>query len=75
VILDLDKEDLKTHIKHLIDRRLLQLGMKPIYKIKDTPLEWIDEYVGGATFSNFFESKVTEYQKGGLTGSYSRSYR
>ena len=37
----LSKED-ETYIRHIADRRLLQLGMKTKFKQKDNPLPWLD---------------------------------
>ena len=38
----LDKKEVKAYVRHIADRRLLQLGMKPIFKQKDNPLPWLD---------------------------------
>jgi len=72
----LKKEEVKQYIRHIADRRLLQLGMKPIYKVKDNPLPWLDWVLNGASHDNFFEKRVTEYSVVGLSGdwgSYKRS--
>jgi ribonucleoside-diphosphate reductase beta chain len=66
----LAKEDVKKYIRHIADRRLLQLGLKPNYMVKENPLEWIDWVLNSVTHSNFFESRSTEYAKGALTGSW-----
>lgn len=60
----LDKEDLKRYIRYLADRRLLQLGLKPNFKVKDNPLLWFEETLLGVESTNFFENKPTEYSKG-----------
>ena len=64
----LKKEELKTYIRHIADRRLLQLGFKPIFKQKDNPLEWLDWVLNGASHDNFFEKRVTEYSVVGMEG-------
>jgi len=64
----LDKKEVKAYIRHIADRRLLQLGMKPIFKAKDNPLPWLDWVLNGASHDNFFEKRVTEYSVVGLTG-------
>ena len=64
----LTKADVKTYIRHIADRRLLQLGMKPIFKQKDNPLPWLDWVLNGASHDNFFEKRVTEYSVNGLSG-------
>ena len=64
----LSSVDLKTYIKYLADRRLLQLGMKPIFKQNKNPLPWLDWIISGDSFKNFFEGTVTDYNASGLTG-------
>ena len=64
----LDKKEVKAYIRHIADRRLLQLGMKPIFKAKDNPLPWLDWVLNGVSHDNFFEKRVTEYSVVGLTG-------
>ena len=65
----LPKSDVKLYIRYITDRRLISLGMKGIFKVKKNPLPWVDGMLG-VTHSNFFESKVTDYAKGALTGSW-----
>lgn len=62
------KEDVKTYIRFITDRRMIQLGLKPIYRQKTNPLDWIDEMMTAHTHTNFFEGRSTEYSKGGVTG-------
>lgn len=64
----LTKEDVKQYIRHIADRRLLQLGMKPKFKAKDNPLPWLDWVLNGASHDNFFEKRVTEYSVVGMEG-------
>ena len=68
IINDLSKSDVTDYIKYLADRRLLQLGLKPIFKQKTNPLPWLDWVVSGDSFKNFFEGTVTDYNASGLTG-------
>jgi len=63
----LTKTEMKEYIRYIADRRLLQLGLKPNYGIKDNPLGWIDE-VMGVEHQNFFEGRATTYMKAGLKG-------
>ena len=63
------KEEVKTYIRYIADRRLIALGMKGIFKVKKNPLPWVDGMLG-VTHSNFFEQKVTDYAKGALTGTW-----
>tara|TARA_X000001382_G_scaffold26260_2_gene16779 strand:- start:23944 stop:24897 length:954 start_codon:yes stop_codon:yes gene_type:complete len=65
----LKSEDVKQYIRYIADRRLLQLSLKPNYKVKENPLSWLDWVVNGVEHANFFESRATEYNKGTITGS------
>lgn len=58
----------KSYIRFLADRRLIQLGLKPNFGVKENPLEWLDWVVNGASHKNFFEGKVTDYLSDGMTG-------
>lgn len=60
--------DMKTYIRYIADRRLIDLGLKANYGIQSNPLPWLDWIISGNNFSNFFEQRVTEYAAGGLTG-------
>ncbi len=66
----LDPKDVKQYIRYICDRRLLQIGLKPINKVKKNPLEWLDWILNGAEHVNFFEGRATEYTKGALKGSW-----
>ena len=63
-------DDMKKYIRYICDRRLLQLGLKTNYGVKDNPLPWIDELLGTVVHTNFFEARSTEYSKGGVKGSF-----
>jgi ribonucleoside-diphosphate reductase beta chain len=60
--------DTKKYIRYTADRRMIQLGLKTIYRQKENPFEWIDEMMTAHTHTNFFEGRSTEYSKGGVTG-------
>jgi len=64
----LTADEVKLFIRHIADRRLLQLGLKPNYGVKDNPLPWYDEMLNAITHTNFFEARVSEYNKGTLQG-------
>ena len=63
----LTKEEVLQYIRFIADRRLLQLGLKPNYGVKDNPLLWLDEVLG-VEHQNFFEGRATAYMKAGLRG-------
>lgn len=64
----LTQDEVKQYIRHIADRRLLQLGLKPKYRAKDNPLPWLDWVLNGASHDNFFEKRVTEYAVNNLEG-------
>ena len=64
----LTEQDVKQYIRHIADRRLLQLGMKPNFGVKENPLPWLDWVLNGASHDNFFEKRVTEYSVNGMEG-------
>ena len=63
----LTKQEMQQYIRYIADRRLLQLGLKPNYKVKDNPLGWLDTVLG-VEHQNFFEGRSTSYMKAGLRG-------
>ena len=64
----LTADEMKQYIRYLADRRLIQLGMRGIFKVKDNPLPWLDWVLNGDTMSNFFEKRVTDYSASAFTG-------
>ena len=70
----LTKDEVKTYIRYITDRRLLQLGLKTNFKVKNNPLPWLEWILNGADHTNFFENRVTEYEVAGLTGSWETAY-
>jgi len=65
---ELSSDDIKSYVRYLADRRLLQLGLKPIFGQKTNPLTWLDWIISGDSFKNFFEGQVTDYSASGLSG-------
>ena len=63
----LTKKEMQKYIRYIADRRLLQLGLKPNYDVKDNPLNWLDDVLG-VEHQNFFEGRATTYMKAGLRG-------
>ena len=64
----LTQKEMQQYIRYIADRRLLQLGLKPNYGVKDNPLGWLDDVLG-VEHQNFFEGRATSYMKAGLRGS------
>ena len=70
----LPKEDVKNYIRYIADRRLLQLGLKTNFKVKENPISWLEWILNAADHTNFFENRVTEYEVAGLTGDWHEAY-
>jgi len=71
----LSAADVKKYIRYITDRRLLQLGLKTTFKVKENPLSWLEWVLNGADHTNFFENRVTEYEVAGLTGDWDSAYK
>ena len=67
---ELDPALIKRYVRYLADRRLLQLGFKPLFEEKTNPLPWLDWIVSGDSFKNFFEGTVTDYNASGMIGDF-----
>jgi ribonucleoside-diphosphate reductase beta chain len=67
----LSSDDVKNYIRYVADRRLIQMGLKGNYKIKENPLPWLEWIVSGDSHKNFFEGVVTDYNAAGMSGSWS----
>ena len=67
----LTREEMRKYVEYIADRRLLQLGLKPNYEVKDCPLDWLDDVLG-VEHQNFFEGRATSYMKAGLRGKQER---
>jgi ribonucleoside-diphosphate reductase beta chain len=70
----LTKAEVKEYIRYITDRRLLQLGLKSTFHVRENPLPWLEWVLNGADHTNFFENRVTEYEVAGLTGSWDDAY-
>jgi ribonucleoside-diphosphate reductase beta chain len=56
-------DEFLTYIDYIGDRRLEGVGLKPLNAPITNPLPWLAEMMDIKKESNFFETKVTEYQK------------
>jgi len=71
----LEAEDVKRYIRYIANRRLVQLGLEPLYRgIDKNPLPWMDEILNGVEHTNFFENRVTEYTKAATTGTWEEAF-
>lgn len=66
----LTADEVKQYIRYIADRRLLQLGLKTEFKVKKNPLPWMEDVLNLPEHMNFFEGRVTEYQKNAIVGDF-----
>lgn len=65
---NMNAPDLKKYVEFLADRRLSELGIKPIYHVDDNPFPWMDSLLAAPQMANFFEVRNTDYSKLNLEG-------
>lgn len=65
----LTKQELYDFTKYLIDLRIEQMGMKPIFNQTENPLPWMHNILFAKELSNFFESTPTNYTKSNFINS------
>jgi ribonucleoside-diphosphate reductase beta chain len=70
----LEGEEVKSYIRYIADRRLMQLGLQPIFHVEENPLPWLDEILNGVEHTNFFENRATEYSKAATRGSWDEAF-
>jgi len=68
-VIGMDSNSLCEYVKFVADRLLFQLGYKPLYNVKNNPLQFM-ETQSMRVSTNFFEAKVHEYALAN-TGDYS----
>jgi ribonucleoside-diphosphate reductase beta chain len=59
----LSADEFRGYIDHIADRRLESLGIEPLGTHRDNPLPWLAELMDIRKEQNFFEGRVTEYQR------------
>ena len=70
----LSPDEVKRYIRFIADRRLVQLGLEPVYKIERNPLPWMDEMLNAVEHANFFENRATEYTRGATRGTWEEAF-
>ncbi len=70
----LEAGEVKQYIRYIADRRLMQLGLQPVYRIVKNPLPWMEEMLNGVEHTNFFENRSTEYSKAATRGSWEEAF-
>ena len=71
----LEANQVKDYIRYIADLRLTQLGMEKLFNIKEHPLPWMVEMLGGVEHTNFFEGRATEYSRASTTGSWEETFK
>ena len=70
----LTAEDVKRYIRFIADRRLVQLGLAPFYRVERNPLPWLDEMLNAIEHTNFFENRATEYSRASTQGTWEEAF-
>ena len=71
----LEAKQVKDYIRYIADLRLTQLGMEKLFHIKEHPLPWMVEMLGGVEHTNFFEGRATEYSRASTKGSWDDTFK
>ena len=66
--LGLSAEEFMQYIDYIADRRLESVGLNPLNPGIKNPLPWLAEMMDIKKEQNFFEGRVTEYQKSSALG-------
>lgn len=67
---NLSKEDLKNFIKHRVNTKMGDLGLKPLIPSSEIDkgalktMKWFDAVIAGKQQTDFFANRVTNYSKG-----------
>jgi ribonucleoside-diphosphate reductase beta chain len=71
----LTSAEVKAYIRFIANRRLVQLGLQPIYSPEQAVyLQWVDVLVNAKEHTNFFENRPTNYTKGAMTGTWDEAF-
>ena len=66
--------EVKAYIRFIADRRLMQLGLEPIYRVEKNPLPWLDDMLNAVEHANFFENRATEYSRASTQGAWEEAW-
>lgn len=61
-ILGISKESHEKYVKFLANKRLMSIGLQPIFDNTQNPYSWISETQDVREMTNFFEGTVRDYQ-------------
>lgn len=59
----IDKESFFKYIEYIANRRAEGVGLTPLYRSEKNPFPWLSEAIDLKKEQNFFEGRVTDYQK------------
>lgn len=59
----IEKSEVKNFVEYTANRRLMQLGLEPIFATQKNPFLWFDYLISGVEHANFFEQRGSDYQK------------
>jgi ribonucleoside-diphosphate reductase beta chain len=65
-VLGLNAPMFKEYLRFICNRRMQQIGLEPLYLNATNPFPWMSEMIDLKKEKNFFETRVTEYQSGGV---------
>lgn len=64
-IVGINSESFSEYVEHIADRRLERIGLGKYFETMN-PFPWMSQSTDLSKEKNFFETRVTEYQTGGL---------
>jgi len=70
----LTAHEVKQYIRYIADRRLVQLGLNPVYEVERNPLPWLDDMLNAIEHGNFFETTATEYSRAATGGNWEEAF-
>jgi ribonucleoside-diphosphate reductase beta chain len=70
----LDAREVKSYIRFIADRRLIQLGLNPLFHVSRNPLPWLDDMLNAVEHANFFENRSTEYSRASTVGTWEEAF-
>ena len=65
-LLGINAEQFGNYVEYIANRRLERLDLPQIYTGRENPFPWMSKSTDLVKEKNFFETRVTEYQVGGL---------
>jgi ribonucleoside-diphosphate reductase beta chain len=64
-VLGLNADSVHQYVRYIADRRLSRINLPVLYHVGN-PFPWMSEVMDLRKEKNFFETRVTEYQSGGM---------